>query len=148
MNLYVPSVTCSSSITNFNGTVEPKPPKPTSTMYSISIASGSLTINIKCDIISTNWYSCTHKDAKWCTCLYTCRVVGLDRVYIYNSDYCIRKYTGELTKTKIESPTELLKLLQEEFGISLDFMIKNEKIEENEEKQKKFEEYANHFLTL
>lgn len=104
---------------------------------------------LDCDIIQTNWYSCTYPGAKWCTCLYACHVVGLDRVYIYNSEFCTRKASGELIKNKIKDSTELLKLLKEEFGIVLDFVAQNApETQENIQKLKKFEEYASTFLNL
>ena len=53
-------------------------------------------------------------------CLFTARVVGEDRHYIFNSEYKVRRINGTSTVPKIESVGQLLELLFAVFGINVE----------------------------
>ena len=64
-----------------------------------------------------NWYSCTHPKAKFMNNLVSARVTHDRRVIIFNCDFTYRYPDGRAETRNIESPEELLSLLDEHFGL-------------------------------
>ena len=73
------------------------------------------------DLELSNWWCCTHAEARWKTCLFVARVVGGERHCIFNAEYRVRGPDGSsATVAKIASVTELLDLLVSTvFGIDV-----------------------------
>ena len=72
------------------------------------------------DIDLSNWWSCTHPTARWCTCLFAARVVGSERHHLLNSEYCVRRLNGEVTRKKLASVAEVVRILETVFVLRLE----------------------------
>lgn len=68
-----------------------------------------------------NWYTSTHPDSRFKNVLMVARAAPEGkRLTIMNDEFSIREANGQATKTPIESKPQLLTIMKEQFGISLD----------------------------
>ncbi len=67
----------------------------------------------------SNWWSCSHPTARFCTSFFAARVVGPDRHHILNGEYVIRHADGTADTTAVADGAHLLSLLSSVFGLNL-----------------------------
>lgn len=71
-----------------------------------------------------NWYTSTHPESRFRNVLMVARAAPEGkRLTIMNDEFSIRAASGEATKTSIESKRQLLSILQEHFGVTLDHEV-------------------------
>jgi len=76
---------------------------------------------LNCDLLMSNWWSCTWPAARWMSYLYVAKIIGPEneRHYILNDEYVQRKSDGTAIRTKLGSIEEFTSLLNSLFGIVL-----------------------------
>ncbi len=78
------------------------------------------------DFHMSNWWSCTHPGAKWVNCLFVALVVNEDRHFILDSEYCVRRKDGSITKQHINSIETFRTILETVFNIKNAFDSESE----------------------
>lgn len=64
------------------------------------------------------WYSCTHPGAHFMNNLVVTRVEGQSRLGINNREFVTRPLDGSAMKQELQSPEDLLDVLERRFGLS------------------------------